>query len=508
MSVNEVNKQIDLTEPGDPFFFFHIPKTAGSTLVDILEDFFGYQEICPAYYTYELSSLTPTELSNFRFFRGHIDYHVLSRYLKKEPQTITFLRHPVDHAISIFSHLKRKTDEEFVEQEIQAVRQMNLEKFIFQPDRVINLDYSNLQLRTLVANSHLDLATLLPPTSNSPDVPDKALPTDQDLLEYGKELLSRFFFVGLAERFEEGLLLLSYHFGLRPLEFIPRINVSHNRPAKDTIAPEVYEQIAWKSKLDFELYKFGKELFESRFKTMTQALLAQYGTAEQQLLYAGGGETVPRELIYQWLEEHYYYRFTRRHPAVSSLDYNAEQPLNGRQWQKRERFKTFGVARWTGPGAVSVLDLPLSAESNLKISFEVVLALEEEALDTIELTVGDHPVFLFRHLSPTGTRIYEGILPQERLAESKGLVRLSFQVNKPSAANELNPDSEDDRTLGVVIKWIKVEPHLNTFSFAKPEVSEILETKETEEKITVFSKVSQFSPRELWKTTKFFFISK
>jgi hypothetical protein len=420
---------------------------------------------------------------------------VLCRYLKKEPQTITFLRHPVDHAISIFSHLKRKTDEEYLEQEIQAVRQMSLEKFIFQPDRIINLDYSNLQLRTLVANSKLDLATLRSPSLT--DAPEGSLPTDRDLLDYGKKLLADFFFVGLAERFEDGLLLLSYHFGLRPLEFIPFINVSHNKPAKDTIAPEVYEQIAWKSNLDFELYKFGQELFESRFKAMTQDLLERYGTTEQQQLYAG--EPASRELIYRWLEEHYHYRFTRRHPAVSSLNYNAEQPLNGRQWHKREKFYTFGIARWTGPGPVASLDLPLAAESDLKISFEVVLSLHDENLDNVELSIGDYPVVVTRRLTPTGTRLYEGVLTQEHLAEGQGLVRLSFQVGKPLRANELNPASDDDRVMGVVIKWIKVEPHIPQFHVAQ---------SETAEKPTVFSKMFQFSPRGIWKSNKFFFISK
>lgn len=496
MSAKEVNKQIDLSESDDPFFFFHIPKTAGSTLVDILEDYFHHREICPAYYTYELNDFSFDELSSFRLFRGHIDYHVLCRYLKKAPQTITFLRHPVDHAISIFSHLKRKTDEEYLEQEIQAVRQMNLEKFIFQPDRIINLDYSNLQLRTLIANSELDLATLRSPSLLAAD---SSVPTDRDLLDYGKKLLAAFFFVGVAERFEDGLLLLSYHFGLRPLEFIPFINVSHNKPAKDSIAPEVYEQIAWKSSLDFELYKFGQELFESRFNAMTQDLLARYGTSEQQQLYSGGveGETIPRELIYRWLEEHYHYRFTRRHPAKSSFDYNAEQPLNGRQWHKREKFYTFGIARWTGPGPIANLDLPLAAESNLKISFEVVLSLHDENLDNLKLSVGDHPVVLTRSVTPTGARLYVGILPQEYLAEGRGLVRLSFQVDKPLRANELNPASDDDRVMGVVIKWVKVEPHLPEFRIAKSEATE---------KPTVLSRVFQISPRGGWKAPRFFFI--
>lgn len=251
MSANDINQQIDLNKSEGPFFFFHIPKTAGSTLVDIMETYFSYREICPAYYTYELGNFTPEQLSEFMFFQGHIDYHVLCQYLSRKPQTITFLRNPVDHAISIFSHLKRKNDEEYIENEIQAVRQMDLEKFIFQPDRIINLNYANLQLRTLIANSELDFLTTRNPFLTG--LPVAEMPTGQDLLDYGKKLLGEFLFVGLAERFEDSLFLLSYIFGVRPLEFIPYINVSHNKPARETIAPEIYKQIVWKSRLDFEL---------------------------------------------------------------------------------------------------------------------------------------------------------------------------------------------------------------------------------------------------------------
>ncbi len=88
-----------------PFFFCHIPKTAGSTFADILENIFPQDEICPAYYTFELNNLTASQLESYRLFRGHIDYHVLCQFLPQRPKTLTFIRNPFDHAISIFSHL-------------------------------------------------------------------------------------------------------------------------------------------------------------------------------------------------------------------------------------------------------------------------------------------------------------------------------------------------------------------------------------------------------------------
>ncbi len=86
---------------GQPFFFCHIPKTAGSTFVDILENIFPQNEICPAYYTFELNNFTASQLESYRLFRGHIDYHVLGQFLPQRPKTLTFIRNPFDHAILI-----------------------------------------------------------------------------------------------------------------------------------------------------------------------------------------------------------------------------------------------------------------------------------------------------------------------------------------------------------------------------------------------------------------------
>lgn len=113
---------------------------------------------------------------------------------------------------------------------------------------------------------------------------------------------------------------------------------------------------------------------------------------------------VSSKVIYelQLLERHYRYRITRRYQVVSSLRYTAEDPLNGRQWHKRESIYNHGICPWTGPGNPSTIDLPLAANCDLKISFEVVMALLDENLDTVKLFIDDEPVKLKCSLTPTG----------------------------------------------------------------------------------------------------------
>ncbi len=52
----------------------------------------------------------------------------------------------------VANHLKQKTDREFIENEIREIRQMSLEKFIYRPEQIVNLNYGNLQFRALTEN--------------------------------------------------------------------------------------------------------------------------------------------------------------------------------------------------------------------------------------------------------------------------------------------------------------------------------------------------------------------
>ena len=66
------NKQIEsIQDAASSWYFFHIPKTAGTSLTKILEDMFPIKEICPAHLWSALLLFSQEELKKFRLFRGH-----------------------------------------------------------------------------------------------------------------------------------------------------------------------------------------------------------------------------------------------------------------------------------------------------------------------------------------------------------------------------------------------------------------------------------------------------
>jgi len=93
---------------------------------------------------------------------------------------------------------------------------------------------------------------------------------DPTLLERAQERISRFAFVGIAERFDESLELLSHTFGWNTPSVAKAINVGTNRPHDDEISQEAIDIIRENTKLDAALYETGKQIFVESYNQMAR----------------------------------------------------------------------------------------------------------------------------------------------------------------------------------------------------------------------------------------------
>jgi Glycosyl transferase family 2 len=93
-------------ESGQPLYFLHIPKTAGSTISRYLESQFRPDQICPARTWRAFLALPPERLGRYRFFRGHFDASLLE-LLPRRPAVVTMLRDPVERAVSEWMFMRR-----------------------------------------------------------------------------------------------------------------------------------------------------------------------------------------------------------------------------------------------------------------------------------------------------------------------------------------------------------------------------------------------------------------
>jgi hypothetical protein len=100
-------------------------------------------------------------------------------------------------------------------------------------------------------------------------VNDSTTIADERLLDMAKEhLIKSFSVVGIAERFEESLMLMAKTFDWE-IPFYKNCKVSKTRPQ---IGPNTVEMIRDHNRLDVELYEFGKNLFEESLQKKEAAV--------------------------------------------------------------------------------------------------------------------------------------------------------------------------------------------------------------------------------------------
>jgi len=243
-----------------PVYFLHIPKTAGSTFTNILDQQFPSGQICPAQLWRDLLRIPEAELAAYRCFRGHF-YAYLEGYLKQPLRCITFLRDPVERSLSHYAHIYREPGHYFH----QRVHEQG-DFLTFLRDPVMNPLIINYQTRALA----IDLDPLAIAYSLSPGELDslkleQILETtfaqeisDDELLKRAKNQVDRCLFVGLMERFDESL---SYIASILHWDYVPqniRLNVSNERPQQVNISPKEKALVLEQTHLDYELYAYAR----------------------------------------------------------------------------------------------------------------------------------------------------------------------------------------------------------------------------------------------------------
>ncbi|WP_421901634.1 sulfotransferase family 2 domain-containing protein [Maridesulfovibrio sp.] len=224
-----------------PFFFLHIPKTAGTTLNHIFAARFPEESICSVYTKEEnefLKNISAEELDRIQLVQGHIFVHdfdeFFSGFLGK--YAFTFLRDPVARVISEYNFLRTWPDN-------HLYRYLNDEK-------VSLTEYVSSQRPELIyRGKNLMTRSLC-----------GAVDDGRSMLERAMENLQRLHLFGLTERFDESLLMLKRMMNLENILY-----EKHNvRKKRSKVTEEELAVIKEYNSQDIQLYDFAVELFEQR----------------------------------------------------------------------------------------------------------------------------------------------------------------------------------------------------------------------------------------------------
>ena len=240
----------------DPLIvFFHIPKTAGSSLERILgreygEGIFILKEWRPGkdrtgvFETEEslvqYRALPPEEKDSYKVIKGHFHFG-FAPMLPADATYFTLLRDPVERVISTY-YFTLRNPANYLHAAV-AGSGMTLREFV---ESDLTPEITNDQTRRLAGVTDAD--------------PEKGnFTSGAEMLAAAKRHIEKHFsVVGLCERFDETVLLLRRVFGWKT-PYYRRINVGTNRP--ESTDPGTIAIIRERNALDLELYQWAQERF-------------------------------------------------------------------------------------------------------------------------------------------------------------------------------------------------------------------------------------------------------
>ncbi len=236
-----------MENPEKRIVFLHIPRTAGTTLQQIIERQYRPDQIFSLGLVVqeaieEFKQLEEVRRVKIRMLMGHMGYG-LHRYLPGPATYFTILRQPVELVTSFYYFIRRSPQHylhEFLKSGNRSLKEYLESKVTYVTD--------NVQTRLLSG-----VWDTVPIGNCTPEVLERAK----------HNLREHFAVVGLTERFDETLLLLKRAFGWRNLFYTKR-NVTRRRPKTGELPVSLREAITDANRLDLALYRYAEELFEEQ----------------------------------------------------------------------------------------------------------------------------------------------------------------------------------------------------------------------------------------------------
>lgn len=242
-----VARDVPAERAGTRAIFLHIPKTAGRTMLSILEREYEGLPTLRLYSDEEIAAFMSMEARQRRCFQlvsGHMAFGV-GAMLPGPSTYITLLRDPVERIVSHYHYVcSRPTSDNHAEA---------LRGILTLDDYVRSSAFAHL-----VNNGQTRLL--------GTDFNDTGTAAGEETLDRAKKVLERDDVIfGLQERFDESVLVMMNALGWG----YPAFGVENRgvgRAPLHNLSPEIIEIIEEHNYLDRELYEFAVQLFEERLE--------------------------------------------------------------------------------------------------------------------------------------------------------------------------------------------------------------------------------------------------
>jgi hypothetical protein len=394
----------------------HIPKNAGTSLIYLLANRFP-AEAC-LFFADRPASQTQ-DVNQFQFVSGHVGLHYLERF-RHRPNVLTFLRHPLDRAMSRYYFAQSFTPEQLRENyrlagkenltrqtatELRIAEQrLELSDFLRAEPELSQAFFTNAQTRYLAGVPNVGKVS--------------------ELVSRACENLTRCEVVGLTERFDDSVELLCHQLGWEPFNEIRRRNVTPQRLKMNDLDEATLATLSEFLAPDLALYEFGRKLFEERFQA------------------AANSDRLPQNR-------------SSLSALPNAADYTLDQPIIGAGWHPRESNGTTWSC-WTGPGTEAWLDFQPIAASQGKLRCELHHRVDFEVLQSVQVRVNGHLIPI-RRQNTGNNALLEGDVPAEALNSNRDRLRISFFISNRWRPCDLDSNSADDRWLGISVSRLSLK---------------------------------------------------
>jgi hypothetical protein len=320
--------------PAPPLAFLHIPKTAGASLIAVLDSYFDADDIAEARNPPDFELLRGMS-HHFRFFRGHF-YGSECEFLPVGVQMFTLIRTPEAIAASSYAYLRRyrETDWEFARASVLSGNQIrgedsteiarvartaalcrhhSVHEVIRMRDPAVSMSFHGMLVRMLGGTTEaLGLWDSLPPEHWArPELL-------RDMASAAKACLQRMEVIGHSENLGDALSLICALRGWPAPPRTPRIhdygdNVTH----KEMKSSDLMDYFRSRNTADYDVYAAG----QVAVATLAERIVDQFGVSSDRKTE---------------INDRYRRRYFIEAPMCDGFDLDASRAWGGCGWSLRE----------------------------------------------------------------------------------------------------------------------------------------------------------------------------